>query len=193
MNGDNTLVYQKSRQNRRQSGARAPTDFSSSGEGGKKRKGKQPPAGWIAAFWPLAVVPGLAVTLCMERAVGADQAGNGFAARIPVLAGIATAFLLNSLLTIWFYKVDKQQAERQLRRIPEFHLHFWEVLGGWPGALIAQRKYHHKWKKTSYMIIFWLYVVLNLLAVWYLICPDAMKSGAAEGLDSMLRLLNGKA
>lgn len=141
----------------------------------------------VAAFWPLAVVPGLVVTLCMEQVVAAE---HGFTAHVPVLTGIAAAFLFNSLFTIWFYKEDKSLAERQLRRIPEFHLHFWEVFCGWPGALYAQRRYHHKWKKASYMIVFWLYVVTNLLAIWYLICPDAMKSAAKETLDGMLRLLN---
>ena len=141
----------------------------------------------VANFWPLALLPPLLVTYCLWHVFAVRE---GILSRAAVFAGIATAFALNSLFTIWFYKVDKRLAEQQLRRIPEFSLHFWELFCGWPGALYAQRKYHHKWKKTSYMIVFWLYVVLNVLAVLYLLCPGAMESIAAGGLDGMLRLLN---
>ena len=153
-----------------------------------KMKGPVSFAGLVASFWPLAVVPPILVTLCLRHGIAGEQAAGG---RLPVLAGIASAFLINSLFTIWFYKEDKQLAERNLRRIPEFHLHFWEVLCGWPGALYAQRRYHHKWKKRSYLIIFWLYVALNLLGMWYLICPEAMKAAAADAFDQVRRLAGG--
>ena len=116
----------------------------------------------VADFWPLAIVPALLVTHCLWHLFDVQE---GILWRVAILAGIATAFVLNSLFTIWFYKTDKRQAERQLRRIPEFSLHFWELFCGWPGALYAQKKYRHKWKKTSYMIVFWLYVILNVAVV----------------------------
>ena len=153
-----------------------------------KAKGPVSFAGLVAAFWPLVVVPPILVTLCLRHGIAGEQAAGG---RLPVLSGIASAFLINSLFTIWFYREDKQFAERNLRRIPEFHLHFWEVLCGWPGALYAQRRYHHKWKKRSYMIIFWLYVALNLLGVWYLICPEAMKAAGLNVLEQVRRLAGG--
>ena len=123
----------------------------------------------VADFWPLAFVPALVMTYALWHIFDIRE---GFLWRAAVFAGIATAFVLNSLFTIWFYKVDKQQAERQLRRIPEFSLHFWELFCGWPGALYAQKKYHHKWKKTSYMAVFWLYVVLNVTAVLGVAFPE---------------------
>ena len=176
-------------------GERASRDDSGGGNLSRARKSRDGKvkgpvsfAGLVAAFWPLAVVPPILVTLCLRHGIAGEQAAGG---RLPVLAGIASAFLINSLFTIWFYKEDKQLAERSLRRIPEFHLHFWEVLCGWPGALYAQRRYHHKWKKRSYMIIFWLYVALNLLGVWYLICPEAMKSATLNAFDLMRRLAGG--
>ena len=180
------MANSNSRQNGHPSGLRESKAFSPRREGGRG-KGRIPFAGWVASFWPLAIIPGLFVTLCLRHEAAAEQGGGGTG---PVLAGIATAYLFNSLFTIWFYKEDKSQAERQLRRIPEFHLHFWEAFCGWPGALYAQRKYHHKWKKRSYMIVFCLYVVANVLAVGYLVCPDSMKSASAEALDWMFRLLN---
>ena len=123
----------------------------------------------VADFWPLAFVPALVVTLCLWHLFDVQE---GILWRAAVFAGIAAAFVLNSLFTIWFYKSDKRQAERQLRRIPEFSLHFWELFCGWPGALYAQRKYHHKWKKTSFMIVFWLCVILNVTVVLGVAFPE---------------------
>ena len=127
----------------------------------------------FAAFWPLAVVPALIVTYGLWHFLVTQ---NSLPQRVAVFAGIATAFVLNSMFTIWFYKTDKRLAEQQLRRIPEFSLHFWELFCGWPGALYAQKKYHHKWKKTSYMVVFYLYVVLNVVVVFGLFFPELSKS-----------------
>ena len=159
-----------------------------SGEGNNARSHRSF-AEVIAGFWPLALLPALVVTFALWHFF---VVRDGLPWNVAALAGIATAFVLNSLLTIWFYKEDKRLAEQQLRRIPEFCLHFWELFCGWPGALYAQKKYHHKWKKTSYMVVFWLYVVLNVLAVGCLVCPDAMRSVVEESLDSVLRLLNAR-
>ena len=123
----------------------------------------------VADFWPLAHIPALLVMYGLwHEFVMRDVLSR----RVAILAGIATAFVLNSLFTIWFYKTDKRQAEQQLRRIPEFSLHFWELFCGWPGALYAQKKYHHKWKKTSFMVVFWLCVVLNVTVVLGVAFPD---------------------
>ena len=135
----------------------------------------------VASCWPMAILPALVVAYGL-RHWSADEPP-----RLAVLAGLATAYLLNSLFTVWFYREDKRLAERQLRRIPEFHLHFWELFCGWPGALYGQRKYRHKWKKVSYMVLFWMYVLLNLAAAACLIFPDTAWPVAEEGL----RLLRG--
>ena len=138
----------------------------------------------IAGIWPLAILPALVVTYSLWQVF---VMRNGLPERIALLAGFATAFLLNSLFTIWFYKEDKRLAEQKLRRVPEFHLHFWELFCGWPGALYAQRKYRHKWKKVSYMIFFWFYVILNLALATCLVFPDTAWPVAEEGF----RLLRG--
>lgn len=127
-------------------------------------KKKLPFPARLACFWPLAVIPATALSLWLKQP----------------LPGIVLAYVCNSLLTVLFYREDKRLAERQNWRIPEFYLHFWELMCGWPGALYGQARFRHKWKKASYMIVFWLYVVLNLIAVAWLVAPETMKNCMEE-------------
>ncbi len=46
-------------------------------------------------------------------------------------------------------------------RIPEKQLHAVALLGGWPGALLAQQLLRHKTQKASFQGIFWLIVALH--------------------------------
>lgn len=69
---------------------------------------------------------------------------------------------LMSVCTYGVYALDKNAARRGRPRIPERSLHLLALLGGWPGALIAQQTLRHKTRKTSFQIIFWLTVLLNL-------------------------------
>jgi uncharacterized membrane protein YsdA (DUF1294 family) len=61
-------------------------------------------------------------------------------------------------LTFWTYARDKRRAEAGEWRVPEAQLHVMELLGGFPGAWIAQRCLRHKTSKTSFQIMFWLIV-----------------------------------
>ena len=142
----------------------------------------------VANTLPLAILPGLfvAIFLWFYYFIFREEA---LPRRLAILAGIAVAYVLNSLFTIWFYGADKRLAEQQQRRIPEFHLHFWELFCGWPGALYAQKKYHHKWKKTSYMVAFWLYVVLNVAAVFAVAFPELAKSLLLNANDALMRVV----
>ena len=140
----------------------------------------------VAAFWPLAFLPGAVATYCLWHFCGMR---SGIPRRMAILAGIAVAYALNSLFTIWFYGADKRLAEQQQRRIPEFHLHFWELFCGWPGALFAQRKYRHKWKKTSYMVAFWLCVLLNVAAVLGAAFPDISLPLLLNANDALMRVV----
>lgn len=71
------------------------------------------------------------------------------------------AVLLISLGTGYLYRRDKRRAELGTQRTPESTLHLLELLGGWPGALLAQRMYRHKTAKFSYQFVFWLVVGLH--------------------------------
>ncbi len=50
-------------------------------------------------------------------------------------------------------------------RIPEKVLHLWELLFGFPGAILGQIALRHKSAKTSYQVVFWLIVIIHT-AVW---------------------------
>ncbi len=77
-------------------------------------------------------------------------------------------YVFLSTLTILFYGADKKRALRSRWRIPESYLHLLELLGGWPGALMAQKDFRHKLTKNSYQRIFWSIVALHGL-VWALL------------------------
>ena len=49
-----------------------------------------------------------------------------------------------SLISFIVYEVDKSASQKEARRISENTLHFLAIVGGWPGALIAQERLRHK-------------------------------------------------
>ncbi len=71
-----------------------------------------------------------------------------------------------SAVTFVAYGVDKRRAGSiGRRRVPERTLHLLALLGGWPGALLAQRRFRHKTKKASFRLAFWFVVLLHLTIV----------------------------
>ena len=67
--------------------------------------------------------------------------------------------LVLSALTYWVYAHDKRQAQAGEWRVSEAQLHLLELLGGWPGAWLAQRWLRHKCAKAGYQVVFWLIVL----------------------------------
>jgi len=83
-------------------------------------------------------------------------------------------YLVASAASFFFYALDKSAAKNDKWRIQESTLHLLELIGGWPGAMVAQRLFHHKSKKQSYQIVFWITVILNCGALgWLLSEPGA--------------------
>ena len=82
---------------------------------------------------------------------------------------IAVVYIIASVVTVVVYAADKSAARSGSWRISESVLHLLAVIGGWPGALIAQRLFHHKSRKVSFQITFWTTVIVNCAALaWYL-------------------------
>jgi len=75
------------------------------------------------------------------------------------------AYLSLSLLTFIVYAYDKKKAYKHEWRVPEKTLHFLELFGGWPGALIAQQVIRHKNKKIFFQIVFWIIVFIHMV-IW---------------------------
>jgi uncharacterized membrane protein YsdA (DUF1294 family)/cold shock CspA family protein len=76
----------------------------------------------------------------------------------------AGVMLMVSAITYGMYAHDKARAQASGWRVPETTLHLAELLGGWPGALLAQRRFRHKCSKTSYQFVFWSIVILFQIA-----------------------------
>lgn len=77
-------------------------------------------------------------------------------------------------LSLWCFGTywhDKHQAQSGGWRTPEATLHALALLGGWPGALLAQQWLRHKSSKPEFRHAFWATVVLNMLAFTGLHAP----------------------
>ena len=66
-----------------------------------------------------------------------------------------------SLVTFIAYAIDKSAAQSGRWRTQESTLHLLALIGGWPGALIAQNRLRHKSRKGSFLLVFWVTVLLN--------------------------------
>tara|TARA_R110001583_G_scaffold105778_2_gene253791 strand:- start:239 stop:514 length:276 start_codon:yes stop_codon:yes gene_type:complete len=83
---------------------------------------------------------------------------------IPIVAFYAVI----SMLAYITYAIDKKAAINNRRRVSEKTLHLLGVMGGWPGAFLAQQRLRHKTQKTAFQVTFWLTVVVNLACAGWL-------------------------
>ncbi|HEY8569865.1 DUF1294 domain-containing protein [Microbulbifer sp.] len=100
--------------------------------------------------------------------------------RLPPL--LLLLYIGMSLLTYLSYYLDKSAARAGNWRTKESTLHLMSLLGGWPGAWLAQQQLRHKSRKQPFRFIFWLTVLANLGALAWL--------HTAEG-SAYLRMLLG--
>ncbi len=77
------------------------------------------------------------------------------------------SYIFMSALSSLYYAADKRRALTHSWRIPEVYLHCFELLGGWPGALLSQKAFRHKNRKGNYQRVFWEIVTLHGL-LWLL-------------------------
>lgn len=90
------------------------------------------------------------MVLCLLPVVGGLRMGLSDGTWLPL-----AMYPLVSLVSLLLYWQDKQQARNQAWRTPEKVLHASELLGGWPGALLAQQVFRHKTRKVAYQVVFW--------------------------------------
>ena len=80
-----------------------------------------------------------------------------------LLLFVVFQFVSINVVTVLAYWVDKRAA------VPEINLHTLEFLGGWSGALLAQRLFRHKTKKRSYQSMFWFILLMQAAAVYVIL------------------------
>ena len=85
-------------------------------------------------------------------------------------------YLCVSAITFVIYAIDKLAAKNNSQRTSENTLHILGLVGGWPGAIFAQKILRHKSKKEAFQTTFWVTVILNFLAVVWLLFSDGGKS-----------------
>ena len=99
------------------------------------------------------------VFLCVVAGAAATQ-------KLP--AAVFALYLGASAVTFIAYAVDKSASRKDQWRISEFALHLLALIGGWPGALAAQRLLRHKTRKQPFQIVFWVTAVMNCGALGWL-------------------------
>lgn len=117
-----------------------------------KSGGRVGVGGWILLF-SLLLLPGLAMLWLP----------------VPWWTGAGMMTVI-SAITYGMYADDKQRAASGAWRVPESSLHLAELLGGWPGAFLAQRRLRHKCSKVSYQVVFWFIVV-----IFQIVAADVMQ------------------
>ena len=99
-------------------------------------------------------------------------------------AALLGAYMLAvSALTVLVYTKDKAAAERGRWRVRERTLHLWSLLGGWPGAYVAQRALRHKTRKDTFLTGYRLTVAANcgvVALVFVLLAWSLEGSGGAR-------------
>lgn len=95
---------------------------------------------------------------------------------LPTLASITIPwipfnYIVASVITFFVYGYDKRAAGIKAWRIPEWSLHTMALLGGWPGALLAQILYDHKrnWRR-KWRFQFWNWLIIALhISAWVIL------------------------
>lgn len=75
---------------------------------------------------------------------------------------ILIGYISLSIVTFAVYAHDKSAAQKQVWRTKEANLHLLGLLGGWPGALWAQKILRHKSQKQPFKTLLWLTIMINI-------------------------------
>lgn len=94
-----------------------------------------------------------------------------------VPAFLLALYGLLSAIALLLYRADKSAAQQGRRRTPESTLHAVDVLGGWPGALVARQAFRHKTIKQPFRTVFWLTVAANCVVLAWLVQAQPFTRG----------------
>jgi uncharacterized membrane protein YsdA (DUF1294 family)/cold shock CspA family protein len=107
-------------------------------------------------------VPLIVISLFVLIVVAGTLAG-----RLPPV--IIVIYGVVSVMTFLLYWLDKSAARRGDWRTQESSLLFIGLVGGWPGAVVAQRILRHKTRKQSFQLVFWGTAVMNSMGLGWLL------------------------
>lgn len=116
--------------------------------------------GWVAVAF---------LTLFLAFVVGAVVTG-----KLPTM--VLGIYFGASVIAFAAYAFDKSAAEENRWRTPESTLHLFGLIGGWPGALLAQKAFRHKSRKQEFQVVFWATVVVNCGALVVYASPAASRA-----------------
>jgi len=117
--------------------------------------------------------------LALVSAFFAFLTGAAFAGHLPF--AVVGIYVVASEIAFALYAIDKSAAKHGRWRTQEVTLQFWALIGGWPGAMVAQTLLRHKTKKLSFLVVFWITVLLNCAALLW-----ALSAKGAPVLRKML-------
>lgn len=103
------------------------------------------------------------IPLLIAVLLSAALAGLSFFGNLPVV--VPALYVIASLITWLLYAFDKSAAMNRRWRTQESTLLLAGLLGGWPGALVAQNQFRHKNRKTAFQAQFWISVAINCAAL----------------------------
>ena len=111
--------------------------------------------------------------------------------RIDPAVAAVYALLVNGI-TYAVYASDKKRARQQrgARRTPEVKLHLLELMGGWPGAFVAQRQLPHKCVKLRYQMEFWIIVAIHQYVAFGFLQGWELPKAILRGIRGVIRLAN---
>lgn len=82
---------------------------------------------------------------------------------------LLVVYLATGLAAAAAYAADKRAAEQGRRRVAEKTLHLLGLVGGWPGAALAQWAFRHKTRKRRFVIAFRFTALINCAALALLV------------------------
>ncbi len=114
---------------------------------------------------PMRQIPRLGIAVPIAFAMSFLIALAGLAAIGWIEISWLALYYGASIITYGSYARDKTAAQNAGRRTPESTLHLMSLVGGWPGALMAQVLLRHKTRKPSFLIGYWFTVIINCIAL----------------------------
>lgn len=127
--------------------AATPTKSSTSAAPRQRRAADSP------AQWGTASLFALPAFLLLYLAVAVIWRVPGWVTALYAGASVVCALV---------YAIDKSAAVAGRWRVSESTLHTLSLVGGWPGALVAQQMLRHKSNKAAFRSVFWATVVANV-------------------------------